>query len=180
VCVLHSSTSPARAASTRADIHAGIRGFTVARGPSSLVRGSFGQGGGVIDEPTGQAAAACVLTVDDHAPFRKALRYVIDATSTLVIVGEADCGETAVALVRELAPDLVLMDVRMPGLGGIGATREIKRIRPDTVVVLVSTARADELPPEAEECLADAHIWKGDLSPGLLDEIWAREGLGRR
>jgi DNA-binding NarL/FixJ family response regulator len=116
----------------------------------------------------------CVLAVDDQAFFRTVLRQLVSATSSLVIVGEADSGERAVELVRELQPDLVLMDVRMPGLGGIAATRRIKELRSETVVVLLSTTRPEDLRPEAEECSADEIVWKSDLGPTLLDDIWRR------
>jgi DNA-binding NarL/FixJ family response regulator len=116
-----------------------------------------------------------VVAVDDQAHFRDALKDLVGATAALELVGEAGSGEDAVALVRELAPDLVLMDVRMPGLGGIGATRAIKEIRPETVVVLASTTHPDELAREADASRADEIVWKGDLRPRLLDEIWARK-----
>jgi DNA-binding NarL/FixJ family response regulator len=121
-------------------------------------------------------AVGSVLTVDDQAFFRTVLRQLVSATSSLAFVGEADSGEQAVELVRELRPDVVLIDVRMPGLGGIGATHHIKALRSGTVVVLISTARREELPPEAEECPADEIVWKSDLSPELLDDIWGRRG----
>lgn len=126
----------------------------------------------MIDER--DSTTACVLAVDDQAVARSALLHLIEETSTLTVVGEAGSGEAAVLLVQELEPDLVLMDVRMPGLGGIGATRAIKGIRPATVVFLVSTTHPDELPREARECLADAIVWKRDLRPKLLDEMWRR------
>jgi DNA-binding NarL/FixJ family response regulator len=115
-----------------------------------------------------------VLAVDDQADAREALRGLVKATSALQLVGEVESGEAAVALVSELEPDLVLMDVRMPGIGGINATVAIKEIRPETVVVLTSTMHPDELPRDADECRADEIVWKGDLRPRLLDEIWAR------
>jgi two-component system invasion response regulator UvrY len=94
-------------------------------------------------------------------------------------VGEADSGETAVALVQELEPDLVLMDVRMPGIGGIAATRAIKAMRESTIVVLISTTHPDELPDDARHSPADAIIWKGDLRPLSLEKIWSRHNDGR-
>jgi DNA-binding NarL/FixJ family response regulator len=117
-----------------------------------------------------------VLAVDDQAFFREALRQLVDATSSLVLVGEADSGERAVEMVPELRPDLVLIDVRMPGRGGIAATRHIKALRPATVVVLISTVHPDQLPPEAGECSADEIVCKSDLRPKLLDDIWRRHG----
>ena len=115
-----------------------------------------------------------MLAVDDQPQFRRAIRRLIERSTALVVVAEAASGEAAVKAVRELEPDLVLMDVRMPGVGGIAATRAIKRIRPKTVVLLVSSTPPDELPRHADECLADAIVWKGDLCPRLLDEVWAK------
>jgi DNA-binding NarL/FixJ family response regulator len=115
-----------------------------------------------------------VLAVDDDAPFLALLRDVVRATGALEAVGEADSGELAVEAARELAPDVVLMDVRMPGLGGIAAARRIKASRPSTFVVLISTAHPDELAFEGDDTVADAVIWKSELGPQLLDQIWLR------
>jgi DNA-binding NarL/FixJ family response regulator len=126
----------------------------------------------MVQRAAGDRTAACVLAVDDHECFRSVLRDVVGATSDLVVVGEADSGEAAVELVEDLAPDLVLMDVRMPGMGGIAATRKIKERNPSTVVVLVSTTHPDLLKPERG--LADEVLWKTQLRPKVLDEIWRR------
>jgi two-component system, NarL family, invasion response regulator UvrY len=113
-----------------------------------------------------------VLAVDDQECFRAVVRAVVAATSSLRIVGEADSGEAAVAMADELHPDLVLMDVRMPGIGGIAATRAIKSAGAPTVVVLVSTTHPDQLRAAAEESLADAIVWKSNLRPQVLEELW--------
>jgi DNA-binding NarL/FixJ family response regulator len=118
-------------------------------------------------------SVACVLAVDDHPTFRAILREVVCATTELIVIGEADCGEAAVDLVLEVQPDMVIMDVRMPGIGGIEATRRIKQLRPSTVVVLVSTTHPEALRPGAA-MLADDLVWKNDLRPKLLEEIWRR------
>lgn len=124
-------------------------------------------------------AVGRVLAVDDHPEFLSVLRGVVAGASSLAVVGEARCGEEAVELARELQPHLVLMDVQMPGIGGIGATRAIKAAEASTVVVLVSMTPPHELQREAAECSADAVVWKRDLRPALLDEIWAhRRGRG--
>jgi NarL family two-component system response regulator LiaR len=128
---------------------------------------------------SGDGSRGRVLAVDDHAVFRALIRELVDATRGLEAVGEADSGERAVEAALELEPDLVLMDVVMPGLGGIAATRRIKAIRPSTIVVLVSTTHPDELPLDAATCLADEFVWKSDLRPSLLDEIWQRHRGGR-
>ncbi len=115
-----------------------------------------------------------VLAVDDHALFLAVLREVIGATAELEEVGVARSGEGAIEAARELEPDMVLMDVWMPGLGGIAAARQIKACRPSTLMVLISTARPDEVPLEAEDVFADAVICKSELDPRLLDDIWLR------
>jgi DNA-binding NarL/FixJ family response regulator len=119
---------------------------------------------------------AGVLAVDDHPAFRALLSELVGRTSHLRLVGEADSGEGAVTLAAELRPEVVLMDVRMPGLGGIEAARRIKAVLPDTVLILISTARPDELGPDVDKVGADAVIWKSELRPDWLDELWRRHG----
>jgi DNA-binding NarL/FixJ family response regulator len=85
-----------------------------------------------------------VLAVDDHPCFRRALRAVVEGTSGLALAGEAESGEAAVALAHELKPDVVLMDVRMPGLDGIAATRELLAVSPDAKVVVLTTFEEDD------------------------------------
>ena len=80
-----------------------------------------------------------VLAVDDHATFLAVLRDIVAATAELEAVGVAQSGEGAIQAAGELKPDMVLMDVRMPGLGGIAAARQIKACRPSTLMVLIST-----------------------------------------
>jgi DNA-binding NarL/FixJ family response regulator len=115
----------------------------------------------------------CVLAVDDQESFRRVLRTVVDATAWLVPVGEAASGEEAVALAAELEPDVVVMDVRMPGIGGIEAARRIKELRPETLVLLVSTTPAEHFEAIGESG-ADAFLGKGELRPHVLDELWSR------
>lgn len=119
---------------------------------------------------------ASVLSVDDQSGFLAVMRELVEASDTLEAVAEAGSGEQAIELARQIEPDMVLMDVWLPGVDGIAAAREIKAQRPSTVVVLTSTMRPDELPPAAHDCLADALIWKSDLEPRLLDDIWLRTG----
>ena len=120
------------------------------------------------------ASIARLLAVDDHAPFLTLVRELVDATNLLELVGEARCGEEAVEMASGLQPDVVLMDVRMPGLGGINAARQIRKSCPSALIVLISTADPDELPLEGTDAFADAVIHKGKLGPKLLDELWLR------
>ena len=92
---------------------------------------------------------ARVLAVDDDPPFLALLRDLVCATAELELVAEVDCGERAVDVATELQPDIVLIDVRMPGLGGIEAAERIKASLPATLIVLISTTHPDELPREA-------------------------------
>src|SRR5829696_2795536 len=84
-----------------------------------------------------------VLLVDDHPAVRRVLRSLLEEVGGWQVVGEADSGESAVDLVEQLVPDVVLMDCRMPGAGGVAATREIVQRWPE-VAVVAHTAYADE------------------------------------
>ena len=96
--------------------------------------------------------AVRVLIVDDQEPFRQAARAVVELTDGFEVAGEAETGEVAVDLARELQPDLVLMDVNLPGIDGLEATRRILSDSDGRVIVLmVSTYEADEYAPRAAE-----------------------------
>jgi DNA-binding NarL/FixJ family response regulator len=118
--------------------------------------------------------AVRVLIVDDQEPFRMAARLVVEATDGFDVVGEAETGEDSVALARELKPDLVLMDVNLPGINGLDATRQIldgEGERP--VVLLLSTYEEEEYAPRAAECGAAAYIPKAAFGPDRLESAWA-------
>jgi two-component system invasion response regulator UvrY len=118
--------------------------------------------------------ATSVIAVDDRPAFLDVVRTVVRATPGMVMVAEANCGEQAVELVEEMRPDLVVMDVRMPGIGGLGATRKIKAAHPSTIVALISTCSPEDLPAETDGSAADAVICKRDLRPAVLTELWQR------
>jgi NarL family two-component system response regulator LiaR len=84
-----------------------------------------------------------VIIVDDHEIVRKGIRAFLDSSSVFKVVGEAASGEEALHLVKEMVPDVVLMDLIMPGLDGIESTREIKRISPRTQVVVLTSFHED-------------------------------------
>ena len=79
-----------------------------------------------------------ILLADDHRILREGLRSLLAQHPDITVVGEASNGEAAVALARELRPDLVIMDVVMPGMDGISATRQIRAECPDTRVIALS------------------------------------------
>ena len=115
-----------------------------------------------------------VLIVDDQEPFRMAARMVVDATEGFEVVGEAETGESSVEMARELSPDLVLMDVNLPGISGLDATRKILADRANSMVVLLlSTYEEEEYAPRAAECGAAAYIPKAVFGPDRLESAWA-------
>ena len=80
-----------------------------------------------------------ILLVDDFAPFRTILREVLECFAQFIIVGEAGDGRAAIELSLSLAPQVVIMDVNMPHVGGVEATRRIKRILPEVHIIAVSS-----------------------------------------
>jgi DNA-binding NarL/FixJ family response regulator len=115
-----------------------------------------------------------VLIVDDQEPFRSAARMVVEATDGFDVVGEADTGEESVVKSRALEPDLVLMDVNLPGINGLEATKQILAARSGGVVVLLlSTYEEAEYAPKAAECGAAAYIPKASFGPDRLESAWA-------
>lgn len=112
-----------------------------------------------------------VLVVDDHVAFRSAARSALDAGHRFVVVGEAESGEEAVALAMKLHPELVVMDVLLPGIDGLEATRRILTNDPGTVVVLVSTRGQAELPAAIGECGAVGFLPKELFDPDALSAM---------
>src|SRR5215216_4633286 len=106
-----------------------------------------------------------VVTVDDQPFFRDAAREVIDATPGFEAIGEASSGEEALAVVDEVQPELVLIDVRMIGMDGIKAAERIRAAHPQVVVVLISIEDPTDVPAEARTCGAAALVRKQDFRP---------------
>ncbi|MFI5046420.1 MAG: response regulator transcription factor [Acidimicrobiia bacterium] len=117
--------------------------------------------------------AVAVLIVDDQAPFRRAARAVVTATAGFEVVGEAETGEEAVDLAASLHPGLVLMDINLPGINGIEATRRITSAEPTTVVMLLSTYEADDLPFDRDGSGAAAYVHKENFGPDVIRALWA-------
>ena len=117
--------------------------------------------------------AVKVLIVDDQAPFREAARAVVEATDGFQVVGESESGEDSIAASERLHPDLVLMDVNLPGINGLDATRQILKDSNGTVVVLLlSTYEEAEYGHRAAECGASTYISKSKFEPDRLVAAW--------
>jgi DNA-binding NarL/FixJ family response regulator len=131
-----------------------------------------GAGGG-IRTPPGQGDVR-VLVVDDQPFFRDAARSVLEALSGFRAAGEACSGYEAVIVVAELRPELVLIDIRMPGMNGIEAARHITADHPETVVVLISTDDVADAASTVRACGAVAFVRKQDFGPSFLRALWSQ------
>lgn len=112
-----------------------------------------------------------VLAVDDSDVFLRVAASVISDTSGLRLVGAAGSGEEAIRLLPELQPDLVLVDLNMPGMDGIETTRIIRQDEPQTIVIVVSADLAG-LSDAARAAGAAATLDKRDFAPHTLDALW--------
>jgi DNA-binding NarL/FixJ family response regulator len=124
------------------------------------------------------------LVADDSAAFLRAAVEVVTLADGFEVVGVADSGAAAVEQVVELEPDFVLLDVRMPGVGGLEAARRIAEVRPQAVVVLISDWSLDDVSApgvrgRTQACGAVAAIRKQCLLPSVLQTLWQAHGLNR-
>jgi len=117
-----------------------------------------------------------VLIVDDQAPFRAAMKAVLRRATEFELVGEAANGSEAVTLAEQLHPALVLMDINMPEMNGIEATRTLVAAQPEVVVILCSTYDASDLPPEVATSGARAYLNKEHLGADTLRRLWEKRG----
>ena len=121
-------------------------------------------------------SALSVIVVDDQAPFRLAARAVIRRSEGFELVGEAGNGVEAIDLANELHPNVVIMDINMPKMGGIEATRQIVTELPETFVILCSTYDVSDLPPDAATSGAKAYVHKEQLGAKTLRRLWDQRG----
>jgi DNA-binding NarL/FixJ family response regulator len=112
-----------------------------------------------------------VLVVDDQEPFRRAMAAVVEETNGFSVVGSAVSGEESLTAVARLRPDLVLMDVSLPGIDGMEATRRLRKGSDGPVVVLLSTYDEDEF--ELAGSGAASYVAKAAFGPDRLAEAWA-------
>lgn len=112
-----------------------------------------------------------VFLVDDHELFRAGVRSILQGREDLVVVGEFANGEDTVAAVRTEAPDLILMDVNMPGIGGIEATRKVLRSAPEVRVIAVTVLSDDPFPNHLLDAGALGYLSKGSGTDEMLEAI---------
>jgi DNA-binding NarL/FixJ family response regulator len=114
-----------------------------------------------------------LLVADDHALFREGLQALFSATPGIEIVGEAATGQDTVALAEKLQPDVILMDINMPGMNGIQATRRILRTNPTIGVIMVTMLEEDASLFAAMRAGAHGYVLKGAHHQELLQTVRA-------
>lgn len=120
-----------------------------------------------------------IILVDDHKLFRVGLRRMLQDANGLQIVGEAETGEQAVQLAREIRPSIVLMDIWMPGIGGLEATRRIVRLQLDIKVIAVTACDDQPFPLQVLKAGASGYLSKGVAAEELIVAI-KRVFVGKR
>jgi DNA-binding NarL/FixJ family response regulator len=111
------------------------------------------------------------LIVDDNADFRRRIREILAQAPDIVVVGEAADGHEAIRKARQLQPNLVLMDIRMPGMNGIDASRIIKRQMPETLVIILSKYDVKQYREAAKASGASGYLVKRSVVGALLPAI---------
>lgn len=118
-----------------------------------------------------------VLLVDDHKVVRQGVRAFLQAQADIEVVGEADSGETAVTLAAKHAPDVVLMDLVMPGMDGVAATRQVKAQSPRTQIIMLTSYHEDEHIFPAIRAGALSYLLK-DIDPTALADAVRQAAQG--
>ena len=119
-----------------------------------------------------------VLIVDDHAFIRRGVQLILRPYSQWELCGEADNGNDAIRMADELKPEVIIMDVSMPGLNGIEATREICKIQPDTKIVLLTLHESPDLVRSAFRAGARGYLLKTDAEQELVKALTVVIGEG--
>lgn len=120
-----------------------------------------------------------ILLVDDHKLIRVGLRQILEAETGVEIVGEASSGEEGLQLARELKPDVILLDINMPGMNGIEATRRLSRLEPRPKILIVSVLSQEPVPTRLMEAGADGYLSKETAADEVLTAL-KQIRLGKR
>ena len=109
-----------------------------------------------------------VLLVDDNLKFLQFAKNILSGEKDIEVIGEATDGEEAISKAKELMPDIVLMDIRMPGMNGLGATSVLRRIMPEVKIVILTIYDIDEYRKAAETSGASGYILKKSIRNELI------------
>jgi len=120
-----------------------------------------------------------ILLADDHVTVRQGLKMLIDSQDDMTVVSEASDGAAAVEQARTVRPDVVVMDISMPGMNGLVATRTLKQIQPDSVVVILTRHGDDAYLQELLRAGADGYVLKQSAASELLQAIRATAVRGQ-
>jgi len=120
-----------------------------------------------------------ILLADDHVTVRQGLKMLIDSQDDMTVVSEASDGAAAVEQARTIRPDVVVMDISMPGMNGLAATRTLKQIQPDSVVVILTRHGDDAYLQELLRAGADGYVLKQSAASELLQAIRATAVRGQ-
>ena len=118
-----------------------------------------------------------LLLTDDHAIVRQGIRAFLELQPDLTVIGEADSGEAAVRMAAELVPDIVLMDLVMPGIGGVEATRQVKQASPHSQIIVLTSYHEDEYIFPALRAGALSYVLK-DVGPDELADVVRKAARG--
>lgn len=114
-----------------------------------------------------------ILLVDDHELVRTGIRKILDEVKGLKVIGEVETGEDAVKFCRQNQPDVVLMDMNMPGIGGLEATKKIIRYSPDIKVIVLTVHSEDPFPTKVMQIGAAGYLTKGAAPDEMVNAIRA-------
>jgi NarL family two-component system response regulator LiaR len=118
-----------------------------------------------------------ILITDDHVLVRQGIRTFLELQPDLTVLGEADSGEAAVRMAAELVPDVVLMDLVMPGIGGVEATRQVKQVSPHSQIIVLTSYHEDEYIFPALRAGALSYVLK-DVGPDELADTVRKAARG--
>ena len=112
-----------------------------------------------------------ILLVDDHELVRSGIRLILEGISTFSVVAEVKSGEEAIRYCRHDAPDIVLMDVNMPGIGGLEATKKILRFNPDVKIIVLTVHTENPFPTKVMQAGASGYLTKGAGPDEMVNAI---------
>jgi NarL family two-component system response regulator LiaR len=117
-----------------------------------------------------------ILIVDDHALLRKAVRRLLESQREFEVCGEAEDGEQAVAKAAELKPQVVILDIVMPGMNGFEAARKIRKVSPGSQIVILSSYKDQRMVEEAKNVGPVCYVPKTDAERKLIDAVKVAAG----